>query len=101
MWELRFVAVRGRRPSVTWRHPSGYLPTGGPLLEVKQADMLENSCLFEAIATALGLAADQKPISQLRGICIEALENGARDYFKSKWAVSYTHLRAHETRRHL
>eukprot|EP00975_Prorocentrum_lima_P056110 11765434-Prorocentrum_lima.AAC.1 len=33
MWELRFTAVDGRRPSVTWRHPSGYLPTGGPLLE--------------------------------------------------------------------
>eukprot|EP00975_Prorocentrum_lima_P017648 3725127-Prorocentrum_lima.AAC.1 len=69
MWEMRFAAVDGRRPSATWRHPSGYLPTGGPLLEVKQAGMLEHSCLFEAIATALGFAADQKPISQLRGIC--------------------------------
>eukprot|EP00975_Prorocentrum_lima_P036374 7651249-Prorocentrum_lima.AAC.1 len=85
MWEMRCAAIQGKRPSALWRHPSGYLPTGGPLLEVKQAGMLEHSCLFEAIATALGFAADPKPISQLRGICIEALDQGARDYFKSKW----------------
>eukprot|EP00975_Prorocentrum_lima_P039427 8285558-Prorocentrum_lima.AAC.1 len=65
MWGMRWAAIEGKRPSAPWRHPSGYLPTGGPLLEVKQADMLGHSCLFEAIATALGFAADTKPISQL------------------------------------
>eukprot|EP00975_Prorocentrum_lima_P017650 3725166-Prorocentrum_lima.AAC.1 len=46
--------------------------------------MPEHSCLFEAIATALGLASDVKPISKLRGICTDQLDR-ASEYYKNRW----------------